>query len=357
MKTMKLQVFDPPMCCPGGACGPNVDPRLARFSSDLDWLRKQGIVVERFSLSSDPTAFAEQDSVRQALENEGSDCLPLIVVNGSVVHKRGYPSRAELARVCDIVTEAEQSGDPSRDGLPAKPADQPVACGPACNCGAPLSGGKVKAVICVIVVLAIAGILAYKVFAGRQQDGTNGVAGPKSAFTVASVAENTRLGNGAPPQGKVEPIKVAGASGQKEPVAAEAKPAPTAEGDARIGKYLESLSELNTVALDRDAVFIFVPAGKDAVASEGIRAAVLSAQKALGSNNIKAGLYTLQVSSPDYSTISRQVQLPAVLVASKFGGLGAVSGEVTETTLLQAFMASSRGAVCGPSGCCPSACQ
>jgi hypothetical protein len=34
-----VQVFDPPQCCPSGVCGPAVDPTLARFAADLDWLR------------------------------------------------------------------------------------------------------------------------------------------------------------------------------------------------------------------------------------------------------------------------------------------------------------------------------
>ena len=43
----KVEVFDPPMCCSTGVCGPSVDPALARFSSDLHWLANQRIAVER----------------------------------------------------------------------------------------------------------------------------------------------------------------------------------------------------------------------------------------------------------------------------------------------------------------------
>ena len=38
MDMNKIEVFDPPMCCSTGVCGPSVDPTLARFSSDLHWL-------------------------------------------------------------------------------------------------------------------------------------------------------------------------------------------------------------------------------------------------------------------------------------------------------------------------------
>ena len=79
-----------------------------------------------------------------------------------------------------------------------------------------------------------------------------------------------------------------------------------------------------------------------------------AAQRALKSNKITLGLYTLPNSSPDYSGISAQVQVPAILVACKGKGMAAVSGDVTEQKLLQAFVASSSAGGCGPSGCGPS---
>ena len=41
MKT--LEVFDPAMCCSTGVCGVDVDPVLAQFSADLQWLAGQGV--------------------------------------------------------------------------------------------------------------------------------------------------------------------------------------------------------------------------------------------------------------------------------------------------------------------------
>jgi hypothetical protein len=37
-RVTKVEVFDPPMCCSSGVCGPNVDPTLARLAADLHWL-------------------------------------------------------------------------------------------------------------------------------------------------------------------------------------------------------------------------------------------------------------------------------------------------------------------------------
>lgn len=92
-----VRVFDPAMCCSTGICGPSVDPQLARFAADLDWLKTQGVSVQRFNLAQQPAAFADDQEVRSALETKGEAGLPLVRVNGEVKSSGGYPSRAELA--------------------------------------------------------------------------------------------------------------------------------------------------------------------------------------------------------------------------------------------------------------------
>jgi hypothetical protein len=47
----KLTVYDPPMCCSTGVCGPSVDEAIARFAADLDWIKQRGVAVERHNLS------------------------------------------------------------------------------------------------------------------------------------------------------------------------------------------------------------------------------------------------------------------------------------------------------------------
>lgn len=98
VKTMKtVQVYDKPMCCSTGVCGPQVDPVLPRFAADLEWLRSQGAQVERFNLAQQPAAFVQNNEVHQLLVTEGTNCLPVIVVDGRVVSRRGYPAREMLA--------------------------------------------------------------------------------------------------------------------------------------------------------------------------------------------------------------------------------------------------------------------
>lgn len=92
-----IRVFDPAMCCSSGVCGPSVDPQLARFSADLDWLKAQGVSVERFNLAQQPAVFAEDQTVRSALETKGEAGLPVVKVNGEIKSSGVYPSRAELS--------------------------------------------------------------------------------------------------------------------------------------------------------------------------------------------------------------------------------------------------------------------
>ena len=80
-----------------GVCGPEVDPKLARFSADLDWLAAQGVAVRRFNLAQEPGAFAEDASAKSALETKGEAALPLIKAGDAVVSSGAYPSRDELA--------------------------------------------------------------------------------------------------------------------------------------------------------------------------------------------------------------------------------------------------------------------
>lgn len=99
-----IRVFDPALCCSTGVCGPSVDPELARFAADLEWLQKQGVSVERFNLSQQPAAFAETAVVKEAL-GRGMDVLPLVLVNDRIAVEGAYPSRETLAALAGVVVK------------------------------------------------------------------------------------------------------------------------------------------------------------------------------------------------------------------------------------------------------------
>jgi len=100
MKT--LQIFDPPMCCSTGVCGPDVDQTLIALAADLKWLASEGVGIERYNLSQSPLVFAQNDLVIDALREEGQSALPILILDGAVVAKGAYPARSDLAAICGL---------------------------------------------------------------------------------------------------------------------------------------------------------------------------------------------------------------------------------------------------------------
>jgi hypothetical protein len=97
---MKLiQVYDPPMCCSSGVCGPDIDPILPRFAGLLAQLQGRGVEIQRFNLAQQPVEFARNPAVRAALEADGTAALPLIFVDGRVALKGRYPDQPERAEL------------------------------------------------------------------------------------------------------------------------------------------------------------------------------------------------------------------------------------------------------------------
>lgn len=104
-----LDVFDPPMCCSSGVCGPSVDPLLAAFAADVDWLMSQGVSVTRYNLAQDPQAFVSHPLVKDTLHRDGDRCLPLLIMNGEIVATGAYPRRDELAQLAGLTASASQA--------------------------------------------------------------------------------------------------------------------------------------------------------------------------------------------------------------------------------------------------------
>jgi hypothetical protein len=118
-----VTVYDPPMCCSTGVCGPEVDPKLAQFAGDLDWLKAQGIEVRRYNLSNEPGRFVENPEIKALLDRSGGDDLPAILVGDALVASARYPARDELAALAGVDLKQALEG-----------AEQPQAVASSC-CG------------------------------------------------------------------------------------------------------------------------------------------------------------------------------------------------------------------------------
>ena len=104
-----IDVFDPPMCCSTGVCGPSLDPLLAAFAADVEWLIAQGVSVVRHNLSQDPQPFVSNARVLDLMQREGTTCLPIVLVNGQELAHGAYPRREELASASGLVASASQT--------------------------------------------------------------------------------------------------------------------------------------------------------------------------------------------------------------------------------------------------------
>jgi len=104
-----IDVFDPPMCCSTGVCGPSVDPLLAAFAADVEWLIAQGVTVVRHNLSQDPQPFVSNRRVLDLMQREGTTCLPIVLVDGQEFAHGAYPRREELASASGLVATASQT--------------------------------------------------------------------------------------------------------------------------------------------------------------------------------------------------------------------------------------------------------
>ena len=94
-----VEIFDPPMCCPTGLCGPVVDPALLDIYGAVLKIKAEydgRAVVERYVLGQQPGKFMQQPEVIRRLKATGVAILPVTVVDGVVVKEKVYPSYEEL---------------------------------------------------------------------------------------------------------------------------------------------------------------------------------------------------------------------------------------------------------------------
>ena len=131
-----IQVFEGPLCCNTGVCGPDPDQALVDFTADLDWLTRQGVSVRRANLAQDPAAFADSAVARAFVQKVGASGLPLIVADDVTVATGRYPSRAELARIAGVEALDENTATGCCGSATPTPAAS-VCCGDE----APVSSG------------------------------------------------------------------------------------------------------------------------------------------------------------------------------------------------------------------------
>ena len=97
-----IEIFEPPLCCPTGVCGPAPDPELIALQEVVMKLKKDGHAVERIALNQQPMRVMNNPVVKAILLSEGKDSLPITLVQGKMVIKGRYPKYEELLKKEEI---------------------------------------------------------------------------------------------------------------------------------------------------------------------------------------------------------------------------------------------------------------
>jgi len=95
-QTVAVQLFDPPMCCSTGLCGPTVDQTLVDVDEMMRALNAEGVRAERYQLTTHPHAFLSNPEVMRLLRERIAEALPITVVRGKVLKVGAYPTMSEI---------------------------------------------------------------------------------------------------------------------------------------------------------------------------------------------------------------------------------------------------------------------
>jgi Arsenical resistance operon protein ArsD len=95
-KTATVEIFDPPLCCPTGVCGPTVDSALLDVMQVITTLNAQGIPVARYQMMSAPQAFLRNPEVVRLVRTQQVAALPITVIAGRIIKTGAYPTLAEV---------------------------------------------------------------------------------------------------------------------------------------------------------------------------------------------------------------------------------------------------------------------
>lgn len=94
--TATIELFDPPMCCPTGLCGPTLDQTLLDVSDMILALQAEGWAVDRYQMTSHPYKFMNSPEIMRLVREQQMAALPITTVNGQVVKVGVYPTLTEI---------------------------------------------------------------------------------------------------------------------------------------------------------------------------------------------------------------------------------------------------------------------
>lgn len=92
----EVEIFDPPMCCPTGLCGPTLDQTLLDLNEMILTLQAENLRVARYQMTSHPQAFLSNAEVMKLVREKQMDALPITIVHDKIIKTGAYPTIGEV---------------------------------------------------------------------------------------------------------------------------------------------------------------------------------------------------------------------------------------------------------------------
>jgi arsenite methyltransferase len=104
---LRIDIYDPPMCCSSGLCGPVLDPTLVAVNDAVLALTKQGVAVARYNPVQQLKEVMANPEVARAIHRQGKKALPMVFANGRLLKSGVYPSYEELCEALGLTPLAK----------------------------------------------------------------------------------------------------------------------------------------------------------------------------------------------------------------------------------------------------------
>jgi hypothetical protein len=117
---------------------------------------------------------------------------------------------------------------------------------------------------------------------------------------------------------------------------------------------LNWVKNVNAKFADKDFLFVLLPGTPDM--TQKTEQTLSSAIEKIVQDGVRVGVFTLEPKDPELNMTAERLSisnLPAVLLFTAQGRGAIITGDITETKLLQAYLTLLQTCVPGNSGCCP----
>jgi hypothetical protein len=103
MTKTDLRIYEGPMCCSTGICGPEPDKVLIEFNETLQKIQREfnDVNVVRASISFNVNLFLEKNEIIELVKEQGPEVLPITMINGSIIAKQCYMPYDELKKALE----------------------------------------------------------------------------------------------------------------------------------------------------------------------------------------------------------------------------------------------------------------